>query len=322
MGLLSSIKKGLKKIGRAVKKVFKGAVKVVRKALANKWVRGLLMATTFFTGFGAVIGAFSAGGFGAGMAALGNHIVAAGINVIKAPFDLVAGGLKAAGSLASGAGAESLGTFASNLGKGLSSKVDSVANATSNILKIGGDAAGATNAIAGGGLNSQSPAATVDPVTGAKTFATNDAAQGAGSLGQTGASSPVTPPASGGGTTFADVTAPKNAPMPNSPVVPGTGEALAAPVAKSDGILKRAIGWAERNPELTKVGLDAVAGMTAPEEYTQGQFLKDRDHLWRGYENQGSQGVFSSEKGQSILQQIRQRNQELFNGQTPQPTGQ
>ena len=282
MGLLSKIKKGLKKIGNAVKKVVKPILKPIRKALENKWVRGLLMATTFFTGAGAIMGAFQAGGLKAAASATMKHLVNVGVKIVRAPLDLVSGGLKMAGNIASGLGQPGIGEFVSGLGKGLTARVDSVANAANNIFS---SSATATNA-------ASAPSTFAD--------ATRD---------QSGAlSSPVSAPANTMRSVTEQMAPPQN--LMQSPV-------SAAPLVEKPSLMKQALGWAERNPELTKIGVDMVAGATAPDEYTREDEMRDTRRMWgeQGASPAGSTlsaNPFTSGTGMSMLQQLRQRNQQTL----------
>jgi len=282
MGLLSKIGKGLKKIGSSVVKVFKTVVKPIRKALENKWVRGLLMATTFFTGAGAIMGAFQAGGLKAAAGAALKHVANIGIKMVRAPLDLISGGLKMAGNLASGAGMSNIGEFVSGLGQGLSNRVDSIANAATNVFKSAAP------------VTPSAPAAAAD----------SSAATPMGA-------SPVAPDAN----TFKGIT---------QNMQPGA-DAMASPVsqsaalteAKPPGMLSRAMSWAERYPELTKIGMDALAGATAQDPYDRGQEMRDTRNMWSGDSGvELSANPFTSEKGMSMLQQLRERNKQLM-----QPAG-
>jgi hypothetical protein len=277
MGLLSKLKKGVKKIGSAVTKAVKAVVKPIRKALDNKIVRGLLLATTFFTGAGAIMGAFQAGGFKAAAAGAAlKHVANVGVKMIRAPLDLISAGIKGVGSLASGMGATGTGQWLQGVSSGLTSRVDSIANAATNVF------GGATTA-APTGAAAAAPAVTA----------------------------PVGVPVGAGAEQFANQ------------YVQSLGAAPQAPAAQP-GLLKRAMTWAEQNPELTKLAVDTVAGMTAPEPYTQTTLMQDRDRMWAKENAQNPAGVslsgnpFASGTGMSLLQQLRERNQQFL---TPTPAG-
>lgn len=282
MGLLSSIKKGLKKIGSALGKVFKPILKPFRKLLSNKWVRGLLMATTLFTGIGAVMAGFQAGGLMGAGSALAKFAVNSAIDIVKTPFQLISGGLKAIGGLASGVGADSLGNFVSSLGQGLGDRVNSIADAGKNIfanaVTPGAAPNGLTQPPTAPGVQSPAPANPMDRVT-------PDPMQRTGQTLDT---------------------APTGAPTPQGMSAAVTSN---APPAKPS-LLSRAAGWVKENPELTKMGVDAVAGMTAPDEYSEADAMRDRDALWR---NAGAEASASTGKPrQGLLESLRERNQELF----------
>jgi hypothetical protein len=266
MGLLSSIKKGTKKIGSAVKKVVKPVIKVTRKALENKFVRGLLMATTFFTGAGAIMGAFQAGGLKAAAGAALKHVANVGVKVVRAPLELISAGLKGAGSLISGAGATGTGSWVQSLGTSLTNRVDSVANAATNIFGTGANAAQAATQAA-----AAAPASSVSAV----------GSNIGGAAGQMGAQM--------------------------------VQEA-------QPSLLRKALTWAEKNPELTKIGVDAVAGMTEADPYTETTFMQDRERMWtkaNETNNVTPSGVslsanpFTSGSGMTMLQQMRERNQQI-----------
>jgi hypothetical protein len=272
MGLLSSIKKGLKKIGSWVSKAFKTITKPIRKALENKWVRRALMAVTFFTGAGAVLAAFQSGGLSAGLAAVGKHLLNIGVKIIRTPFDIVAGGLKLAGGALSGVGANSLGSFATNLGKGLSTRVDSIANSAANIF-----AKTPTAVPTPTGQSAATPVESVSP-SATSTLKTIDSAR--------------TP-------------------------VPEGSSPIATPQVTNDrpGYLSRALTWAQENPELTKIGVDAIAAMTTPDEYTRSDEIRDTRKAWQNAGNAQSADPFGG--GGGLLSALRRRNEELYaQGQT------
>jgi hypothetical protein len=263
MGLLSSFKKGIKKIGSAVKKVVKPIVKVARKALENKFVRGLLMATTFFTGAGAIMGAFQAGGLKAAAGAALKHVANIGVKMIRAPLDLISAGLKGAGSLMSGAGATGSGSWVQSLGTSLTSRVNSVANAATNVF--------------GAGANATQAAAAAAPASSVSAVGSNIG----GAAGQMGAQ-----------------------------MVQDAQPSL----------LKKALTWAEKNPELAKIGVDMVAGMTEPEPYNETQFMKDRESMWAKANQTPTQAPaggtlsanpFTTGSGMTMLQQMRERNAQI-----------
>ena len=138
MGLFSGIKKAVKKVIKGVKKVFQKVMKPFAKILGNKWVKGALIALTFWNGGSAILGAMqsagTAGGGFLGMLKAGvGELIKIGARKLTAPVELISKGISGVGNLT---GASSLNSFADSLNSGLNSAQQGL----DNIFSHGGSA--------------------------------------------------------------------------------------------------------------------------------------------------------------------------------------
>ena len=131
MGLFSKIKKAVKSVVKSVKKVFKKIIKPFAKILNNKWVKGILLATSVFTMGASLAGtmgnAFAKSGFGAMIKAGVGEVIKASVKMLVSPIDLIAKGISGIGSMT---GMTSLTKF----GQGVSSGLAGVTNSVDNIF--------------------------------------------------------------------------------------------------------------------------------------------------------------------------------------------
>lgn len=234
MGLFSGLKKFVKNIGSAIKKVFKPVMDFFGKVLNNKIVRGVLMATTLFTGGAALFSTLNTKGWGAAA----RMIIGKGADILVSPLKLIS---KGASALGSATGIQSLETFGQGLAQGLGNFSEGV----QNIL-------GASPETPLSGVVAQDAGISVDTIGGDQGLST-DPMDVVGVEAEPGI--PGRPQgAELGREAFAGAGLPDQG---------GTG--------KQPGFLKKAVGWMEDNPELTKIGADAIASGLQKEPRSAGE---------------------------------------------------
>lgn len=253
MGLFSGIKKAFKKVFKGVKKVFKKVMKPVAKVLSNKWVKMALMGVSLFTGAGALMTMFQ-GGFKSGLANLGtavmDKVASAGTFLKQLPSKI----MEAPGAIKD--------FFAGNAAAGSESGNILAENATSGAEKMLGGAPSAAD------LSNSA-----DLVSGASKV--GEAAEVAGKAAEVGAGA------------SADSLS-KSADLVSGSTNVGGQEAPQGLLSKVGGGVKKAGQWMEDHPNISKIGMDMVSGMT--EENPEAEHLQwrrdrqdDRDRFFADY---------------------------------------